>query len=128
MKRQLFAVAIFRQLCISVSFLVGSVHAQDWSMWRGARGDGISQETQVPTEWTGDKNIAWKTPVPGRGLSSPIALKGSIYVTTADTHSDVRSLIKFDQAVDHAPSLFLIRIASLWYISSLDTGTFRAKR
>jgi len=98
MKRQMFVVAIFRQLCISLSFVVGSVHAQDWSMWRGARGDGISQETQVPTEWTGDKNIAWKTPVPGRGLSSPIALEGSIYVTTADTHSDVRSLIKFDQA------------------------------
>jgi hypothetical protein len=73
MKRQMFVVAIFRQLCIFLSFLVGSVHAQDWSMWRGARGDGISQETQVPTEWTGDKNIAWKTPVPGRGLSSPIA-------------------------------------------------------
>ena len=74
-----------------------SLKAQEWSMWRGPRGDGISKETGVPTQWSDQNNIAWKTPVPGRGLSSPIALGGSIYLTTADPQTDVRSLIKFDQ-------------------------------
>ncbi|MFM2012278.1 MAG: hypothetical protein RLZZ396_1062 [Planctomycetota bacterium] len=98
MKRRIFAIAILGHICICSSLFVGSVQAQDWSMWRGSRGDGISQGAQVPTEWSQDKNIAWKTPVPGRGLSSPIALSGAIYITTADPQSDVRSLIKVDQA------------------------------
>ncbi len=36
-----------------------------------SRGDGTSQEETIPTSWnglTGD-NIAWKTPIPGRGHS-----------------------------------------------------------
>lgn len=98
MKRQMFAFSAIRNISLCLGLLLVPVQAQDWSMWRGARGDGISQETQVPTEWTEEKNIAWKTPIPGRGLSSPIASDGAIYVTTADVQNDIRSLIKVDQA------------------------------
>lgn len=98
MKRQMFAFSAIRNISLCLGLLLVRVQAQDWSMWRGARGDGISQETQVPTEWTEEKNIAWKTPIPGRGLSSPIASDGAIYVTTADVQNDIRSLIKVDQA------------------------------
>ncbi|MBU6386733.1 MAG: PQQ-binding-like beta-propeller repeat protein [Planctomycetes bacterium] len=96
MNRRCFASALSHALWIGLICLISAAQAQEWSMWRGSRGDGISQETGIPTEWSREKNVAWKTPVPGRGLSSPIVSGGAIYVTTADPQTDVRSLMKFD--------------------------------
>ena len=30
---------------------------ENWPQWRGPGGQGISTETQVPTEWAPDKNV-----------------------------------------------------------------------
>lgn len=59
-------------LTLSLSLALGvAVAAENWPQWRGANGQGISTETQLPTEWGPDKNIAWKTALP-HGYSSPI--------------------------------------------------------
>lgn len=52
MNRRCFASALLHALWIGLLFLIGAADAQEWSMWRGSRGDGISQETGVPTEWS----------------------------------------------------------------------------
>jgi len=57
--------------------------AEDWPQWRGPRGDGTSTETGIPTKWTATENVAWKTPIPGRGYSSPIVSGDRIFLTTA---------------------------------------------
>jgi outer membrane protein assembly factor BamB len=44
---------------------------------------GVSNEKNLPTEWSGSQNVLWKTPIPGRGLSSPIVWGNRIFVTTA---------------------------------------------
>jgi outer membrane protein assembly factor BamB len=54
----------------------------NWSQWRGPEGTGVSTETNVPTTWSADKNIKWKTPLPGRGNSSPIIWGDKIFLTT----------------------------------------------
>ena len=41
-----------------------------------ARGD-------APVEWSDTKNLAWKTPIPGRGHSTPIIWGDQIFLTTA---------------------------------------------
>ena len=65
---------------IAVSFLP-LAGAQDWKNFRGPGGQGFSSEKNLPTKWSDDENIAWKTKLPGAGSSSPIALEDKIYVT-----------------------------------------------
>jgi outer membrane protein assembly factor BamB len=55
----------------------------NWPRWRGAEGSGVSAETNLPDEWSESKNILWKTPIPGRGHSSPIVWGNRIFLTTA---------------------------------------------
>ena len=53
-----------------------------WSQYRGD-GTGHSRELGLPLEWSEEKNIAWKTELPGRGWSSPVILGGKVWMTTA---------------------------------------------
>ena len=55
----------------------------NWAQWRGPDGLGVSPSTSYPDEWAPDKNIAWKTPVAGRGHSSPIVWRDRIFLTTS---------------------------------------------
>lgn len=55
----------------------------NWAQWRGPDGQGISPETTLPTTWSATQNIKWKTPLPGRGNSSPIVWGERIFLTTA---------------------------------------------
>ena len=57
--------------------------AGNWPQWRGPDGLGISTEKNLPTEWSVNKNIKWKTPIAGRGHSSPIVWGNRVFVTTA---------------------------------------------
>jgi len=57
--------------------------AADWPQFRGPAGDGHYDGPKLPTKWGPDTNVAWKTPIPGLGWSSPIVWKGKVYLTTA---------------------------------------------
>ena len=62
--------------------LTAAAAAENWPQWRGPQGQGISSETQLPSEWGPNRNIAWKTPLP-HGYSSPIVWEDRIFLTTA---------------------------------------------
>jgi outer membrane protein assembly factor BamB len=55
----------------------------NWPQWRGPAGQGISAETDLPSQWSGTENVAWKTAIPGRGHSSPIVWGNRVFLTTA---------------------------------------------
>jgi outer membrane protein assembly factor BamB len=57
--------------------------AADWPQFRGPTGDGHYGGPKLPADFGPDKNVAWKTPIPGLGWSSPIIAKGKVYLTTA---------------------------------------------
>ena len=57
--------------------------AGNWPQWRGPDGSGISNEKNLPAEWSPTKNIKWKTPIAGRGHSSPIVWGKYVFLTTA---------------------------------------------
>ena len=54
-----------------------TVSAENWTRFRGPNGQGISSEKNLPTEWSAEKNVAWKTAIPGTAWSSPIVYKRS---------------------------------------------------
>ena len=69
---------------ISIILLLNvSSFAANWPQWRGPLGIGVSDEKNVPTQWGVGKNIKWKTPIAGRGHSSPIVWGNRIFLTTA---------------------------------------------
>ena len=56
---------------------------ENWPQWRGPEGSGVAKGTSYPEEWTPEKNIAWKTPVEGRGHSSPVVWGNYLFITTS---------------------------------------------
>ncbi|WP_145178114.1 outer membrane protein assembly factor BamB family protein [Rubripirellula lacrimiformis] len=61
-----------------------SVAAETWTEFRGPTANGIaSAESSVPTEWSPEKNVAFRTPLPGQGWSSPVIADGRIYLSAA---------------------------------------------
>jgi len=54
----------------------------DWARWRGPFENGMARG-DAPTEWGDGKNVAWRTPIPGLGFSSPVIWGDRIFVTTA---------------------------------------------
>jgi outer membrane protein assembly factor BamB len=74
-----------------------SLLAEEWPGWRGPRGDGISGETGIPLEWGPTKNIRWKTPIPGKGHSSPIVWGDCVLVTTCLEKEGDRLLLCLDR-------------------------------
>ncbi len=77
------AFAIGTLLAVTCFSLIRGVSAANWPQWRGPSGSGISRETNLPAEWSPTKNIKWKTPIAGRGHSSPIVWGNKIFLTTA---------------------------------------------
>jgi outer membrane protein assembly factor BamB len=62
---------------------ITTVTAADWPQWRGADVSGVSTEKALPSEWTPEKNIRWKSPIAGRGHSSPVIWANRIFLTTS---------------------------------------------
>ncbi len=78
-------------------FHVFSINAQNWPCWRGPNGDGTSDETNLPVEWGPEKNIIWKSEVPGNGYSSPVIWEDKLFLTSALVDKNERLLLCFDK-------------------------------
>ena len=57
------------------------VCAETWSQFRGPGGLGISKASSLPTKWSDDENITWKTTIPGAGASSPVIYGNRMFMT-----------------------------------------------
>jgi outer membrane protein assembly factor BamB len=79
------------------SILGFTLHAENWPMWRGGSGLGISHEKNLPTRWNATENIAWKIPLPARGNSTPIIWGEKIFVTQPLEEKQGRALLCFDR-------------------------------
>ncbi len=63
------------------------VVADDWPQFRGAESRGVSDAVGMPDRWSETENIVWKTPIAGRGWSSPIVVGDRIFLTTVSRDS-----------------------------------------
>ena len=54
--------------------------------FRGPLSQGVSYATNIPTKWDGEtgENILWKSPIPKKGLNSPIIWENKIFIAGAD--------------------------------------------
>ena len=58
--------------------------AENWPQWRGPSGDGTSPEKDLPLEWSREKNVLWRRPLPGAAGSTPAVWGETIFLTSAD--------------------------------------------
>ena len=72
--------------------------ANYWTQWRGPSGQGLVTGGTYPDVWSATRNVIWKTPVPGRGNSSPIVWRDRIIVTTAYDNGRRVSVLAFRRA------------------------------
>ncbi len=54
-----------------------------WPQFRGPEGNGHSDAPDLPLNWSETKNVVWKTPIHGRGWSSPVIYGSQVWLTTA---------------------------------------------
>lgn len=83
--KRLIAIAVVLLLCalFGASLSVTSSMAEDhWPQWRGPFFNGMARGG-APTEWSDAKNIKWKTPIAGRGFSTPVVWGDKLFLTTA---------------------------------------------
>lgn len=74
------------------------VASTDWAWWRGPTRDGIAEPGQTPPQqWDSEKNILWKSPVPGRGYASPTVVGDRIFLATADEAAQTQSVLCYDR-------------------------------
>ena len=83
-------------------FLFGSVgttlDAQDWAVFRGPDGDGVSNYENLPVQWAADKNVAWSVTV-AEGWSSPVVSEGQVFLTSAVVQDADAEKSKYDLIV-----------------------------
>ncbi len=53
-----------------------------WHQWRGPYNTGVAVGG-APTEFSGERNVKWRVPIPGKGHSTPVVWGDVIYLTTA---------------------------------------------
>jgi len=54
-----------------------------WPQFRGPTSNGQSDAVDLPLDWSETKHVAWKTPIPGQGWSSPVVLGEQVWLTTS---------------------------------------------
>src|SRR5262245_24554514 len=92
------------------------VGRDDWPWWRGPTLDNKSRDTHAPMKWSRTENIVWKTPVPGRGHSSPVLWGDRVFLTTADEAAQTQRALAFDRKTGKP----------LWNVA-VHTGGFEKK-
>lgn len=59
---------------------------------------GVAPHATPPTRWGESENVRWKTPIHGRGWSSPLVIGDKLWLTTATEAGDRLSLLAVDRA------------------------------
>lgn len=69
---------------VSMSGRAAAEVLPSWSQWRGPAGQGHAPAAKdLPLAWSESENVTWKTPVEGKGWSSPVLERGRLWLTTA---------------------------------------------
>lgn len=91
-------------LCSAIVLVyLSTASGADWPQFRGPGGQGHAVGHAAPLRWSETENIVWKTPLPGRGWSSPVVRENEIWLTTSiATEADEAEVARRSKA--HAAS------------------------
>ena len=82
MKMNHTVLMIVATLLAGLNPLVTSASDAFWPQFLGPGSRAVSTNANLPDRWSATENVAWKTPIPGRGWSSPIVWGNRVFLTT----------------------------------------------
>ncbi len=86
---------IFLVCLLCASGARAEADSENWFRYRGPQGTGDSAQASLPVSWN-EKSIVWKTPLKGRGQSSPVFWGDRIFLTSALEDGKQRLIIAVD--------------------------------
>src|SRR6201999_3317576 len=91
-------ISLMKSLFLPLLILLGpaSAPAANWPAWRGPNGDGVTEETNLPTKWSPTENVKWRVELPEPGNSTPIVWGDRVFLTQAVGNQ--RTLMCFNRA------------------------------
>ena len=78
MRKRMFGVFAIVMFSLTVAY------ADNWPQWRGPNLNGVSNEKNLPLNWTTDENVAWKLPLPSWSGSTPVVWNDRVFLNVAD--------------------------------------------
>ncbi|TWT35671.1 Outer membrane protein assembly factor BamB precursor [Posidoniimonas corsicana] len=78
-------------ILLGLTLLCGVANADEWTRFRG-QGGASAGTASVPSSWSVEtgENIAWQVDLPGRGVSCPIVVDGSVVLTASGGLDETR--------------------------------------
>lgn len=70
---------------------------RNWTQWRGPLANGVAPHANPPLRWSETNNVRWKTPLPGKGHSTPIVFGDRVFLTAAVPIGDAQKPV-YDNA------------------------------
>ncbi len=86
--------------------------ADNWAEFRGPDGDGYGNAANLPATFSDTENVTWKTPIKGKGWSSPVVWGNEVWMTTATEDGTSLSAVRVDLKsgnVTHERRVFFVK-------------------
>jgi len=85
-------------LCVVTLTVSAGSTIENWPEWRGPNGNGSAATSSFsyPVKWSGTNDFLWKTPLPGKGCSTPIVWNQQIFLTCPVDGNDGVMAIDWD--------------------------------
>lgn len=86
----------------------------DWPTFRGPDNDGTYPPRPdgaphgFPIEWSEDKNVVWKTPLPGRAWSTPVIMDNEVWASNATPDGKKMFAVCLDKTTGEKVHEFLL--------------------
>src|SRR3954464_6815595 len=128
-----------RRTCVSIVLLIvaamtdpraatGARPGVDWPQFRGIAASGIAEGFSIPATWNASTgaNVAWKTAIPGLGLSSPVVWGNDLFISTTISGKDASLRVGLYGDIASVPD----DASHEWRIYALDktTGAIKWQR
>jgi len=75
-------------IAVLLSATAGGFAEDNWPQFRGPQSSGSVDAPGLPDTWSKTDNVAWTTPIPGRGWSSPVVWGDRIFLTSVISSQD----------------------------------------
>jgi len=82
-------------LCLLFATSASALWSANWPHWRGPAFNGSSPEKGLPTEWSTNEHLIWKSPLPGFSGATPVIWEDTVFVSSPDREKNLL-LLAFD--------------------------------
>jgi outer membrane protein assembly factor BamB len=80
-----------------LAFAVTALADANWTQFRGPQGDGHSDSTGLPANFSETENVKWKTAIHGKAWSSPVIWGSQVWLTTANEQGTELGVVCVDK-------------------------------